>query len=238
MTYEHPDQHRSVSLSELGVDAWSADLAQVAARASVRVEPGVRRHQRLPLAGELGGHALAMPHWPEMIAAGLQSDDRHTGWLANAAAARYGIETFGLHWERLQADPLDGPWFDAWNSANSPARRDSLVDLARASFPPASIATGRADTLGFGPEFRAHRALDWTLQALRDHPGLGAGLVTLGLLSPMTRNRNMALAALKEWPVADWPEGIQADLRRIASSDPNERTRILAHEVLALTSSS
>lgn len=144
-----------------------------------------------------------MPHWPEVIAAGLQSDDRHTGWLANAAAARYGIETFGLHWERLQADPLDGPWFDAWKSANSPARRDSLVDLARASFPRASIATGRAaDTLGFGPEFRAHRALDWTLQALRDHPGLGADLVTLGLLSPMTRNRNMALAALKEWPVA------------------------------------
>jgi hypothetical protein len=76
--------------------------------------------------------------------------------------------------------------------------------------------------------------LDWTLQELRHHPGLGADLVALGLLSPMTRNRNMSLNVLKEWPVADWPDGVQAEVSRIASSDSNA----LAREVLGRVSPS
>ena len=75
--------------------------------------------------------------------------------------------------------------------------------------------------------------LDWTLQALRHYPGLGGDLLLVGLRSAMTRNRNMALYALKEWPATTWPPDAQTAIERLAASDPNERTRELARETQA-----
>lgn len=197
----------------------------------VCIELGWEEDDRARLASKVSA-VLDLPLWPHVIAAGLESDDAHTFWLANAAAAQFGIDTFGVQWERLQSDPLGGPWYDAWRLADSEPRRESLVALARATFTPESIVTGGPDTLGFGLEFHAHRAFDWTLQELRHHTGLAPDLVALGLRSPMIRNRNMALNALKAWPVAAWPEGAENVLRSIASSDAYEPTRLLAREVL------
>lgn len=180
---------------------------------------------------------LRLPHWPDVVASGLASEDRKDFWLASQVAPTLGIDTFEVHWDRLLTDPLDGPWWEAWRRADSPERREKLVEHARASIPTEAIATGPGDSLGFGPEYRAHRALDWSLQELRHHPGLGADLVALALRSPVTRNRNLALNALKEWPVADWPDGVAASLRGIAESDPNEQTRDLARDALGRTSS-
>jgi hypothetical protein len=78
-------------------------------------------------------------------------------------------------------------------------------------------------------------ALDWTLQALRDYPGIGGNLVHIGLQSPVTRNRNMALNALNQWPRDLWPAGWQELAQQLAASDPNEQARAFAGEVLAGT---
>ncbi len=177
---------------------------------------------------------LGLPLWPDAITVGLESDDPSTFWLANNAAGRFGIDTFELLWARLQADPLDGPWYDAWQRADSESRRESLVVLARATFTPASIVTGGPDTLGFGDEYRLHRELDWTLQELHAYPGLAPDLVKLGLQSPLTRNRNMSLNALKAWPVTVWPEGVEDVLCSLVISDAYESTQELAQEVLEL----
>jgi hypothetical protein len=99
----------------------------------------------------------------------------------------------------LRLDPLGGPWFRAWQQADH-SRADFLASLARQLLPLDEIPTGASDALGVGPNWRPHAALDWTLQALRNHVGIGPDLVLIGLQSPVVRNRNMSLNVLKSWP--------------------------------------
>ena len=175
---------------------------------------------------------LGRSEWTDKIAEGLHSEDPAIFWQADQAARMRGIDTFELHFRKVTEDPFDGPWFQAWQQAD-PVRGRRLVELVRRSLPLDEVGTGSGDDLGIGPEWRAHRALDWTLQALRHYPGLGGDLLLVGLRSAMTRNRNMALYALKEWPAPTWPPDAQTAIERLAASDPNERTRELARETQA-----
>lgn len=167
--------------------------------------------------------------WTERITAGLASPEEFH--LANQAARTHGLDTFDVHVEKIRADPFDMNWYDAWEQADTDRAR-LLVDLARTLLPIADIATGPADELGLGGRWRAHSALDWTLQALRDHPGIGADLLLAGLRSPVTRNRNMALRALEQWPQSAWPPDAHDAVRDLARTDPNTDTRQLATELV------
>jgi hypothetical protein len=172
---------------------------------------------------------LNREQWTERVADGLQAEDDVTFWKANQAAQKLGIDTFDLLFRKVTEDPYDGPWFQAWQQADQ-SRGRRIVELVRQALPLGEISTGLGDDLGLGPEWRAHQALDWTLQALRDYPGLGGDLLLVGLRSPVTRNRSMALNALKEWPANTWPSEAQAVVAQLATSDPNEQTRKLARE--------
>ena len=169
--------------------------------------------------------------WRDRTAVALLSEDPGEFWRADQAARRLGIDTFDLHLRRVRQDPFGNGWFAAWQQADA-TRAEELAAAARESLPLADIATGPADALGLGPEWRAHGALDWTLQALRNHPGVGADLVLVGLQSPVTRNRNMSLNILKEWPRSHWPAGARELAERLAHSDPNDQAREFAAEVL------
>jgi hypothetical protein len=166
-------------------------------------------------------------HWDPLIEVGLRSSDPVEFGRANDAARRRGIDTFNVHVRRIQDEPLGHSWFDAWNQADHD-RAVQLAELARTLLPIDEISTGSGDALGIGPRWQPHQALDWSLQALRYHPGVGGDLVVAGLRSPVIRNRNMALTALQEWPRSSWPDGAGELVRGIAASDPNERTRELA----------
>lgn len=195
-------------------------------------EPRAERGWTPPLRRKLltqCSEILNRGEWTDKVTDALRSEDRVTFWSADQAARKLGIDTFDLHFERVRKDPFDGPWYQAWQQADEERVR-RLVALARQTLPLDDIGTGPGDDYEIGPERRAHRALDWTLQALREHPGLGGDLLLVGLRSPVTRNRNMALAALKEWPGQTWPPGAQAAVEDLASADPNEKTRELAQE--------
>lgn len=169
--------------------------------------------------------------WVDRIAVGLLSDDPAEFWRAEQAAQRCGLDTFDIHVQRIEADPLGGPWFQAWQQADD-ERGERLAELARTRLPLDAIASGPAEELGFGPEWRSHIALDWTLQALRGHAGVGPDLVLIGLQSPVVRNRNMSLSVLKAWPSTAWPNGARQLAQRLAESDPNDRAQEFAAEVL------
>lgn len=171
---------------------------------------------------------LTWPSWDEHIAAGLASDDQGTFWLAQQVAHLHGTDTFDVLLSRLWVDAFDDHcWFEAWRQADG-GRAEQLVDLARSSLPLAQIASGPADELGLGPEWRAHSALERTLQALRDHPGVGADLLLVGLRSPVVRNRATALVTLQQWPPATWPATATDLVTGLAQHDPDDDTRELA----------
>ena len=142
---------------------------------------------------------LGRSWWNDRIAAGLASTDPVELWQADQAARLHGIDTFDLLVTRIEDDPLNGPWFQAWQQADR-GRAERLVALARDRLPLDEIATGPADEMGFGPGWLPHTALDWALERLGDHVGIGADLVLVGLRSPVTRNRNRSLDVLRRWP--------------------------------------
>jgi hypothetical protein len=171
------------------------------------------------------------PEWEDRIAVALLSHDAAEFWQAEQVARARGVDTFDVHVSNIEQDPLGADWFAAWQQADR-RRAEQLAALARARLPLAEIATGPADALGLGPEWRAHMALDWTLQALPDHVGVGPELVTVGLRSPATRNRTMAMNVLKAWPPSAWPSGARALVEQLSVADPNDHARELAGEVL------
>jgi hypothetical protein len=68
-------------------------------------------------------------------------------------------------------------------------------------------------------------SLGYVLQGLRDFPGEGWGLVSVGLGNRVTRNRNMAIRAIGSWPRDSWPPDVwsDSDLSAPATSAPGLR---------------
>lgn len=170
---------------------------------------------------------LGWDKWPERITAGLaDADDLPAIWAARAL----GVDIFDVLVDKIGADPCTIAWNDAWLQADT-GRAERLVDLARTLLPLDRIGGGPADEEGFGPEWQAHRAFGWTVQALRDHPGIGGDLLLVGLRCPLNLNRTLALNALWQWPRHTWPPGAAAAVEESARTDPDEHTRRFAARV-------
>ena len=174
---------------------------------------------------------IAHERWPALTARELESDDRMTFWRADRAARVLGIDTFDRHITLISNDPLDGTWFQAWRLADN-ERAEQLVALAREHLGLESIASGPSTAIGLGPDFQPHQALGWTLQALRDYPGLGGDLLTAALWSPSIQNRNGALKALKSWGPSHWTDEHKRLLNQLATDEPMEKTRQVAQDLL------
>jgi hypothetical protein len=167
--------------------------------------------------------------WEEKIRAGLGSEDRQTFWVATEAARLLGMDIWEVYFERLRRG--EDHWYYVMQT-DDPARIERVVRLAEETLPLEAIATGPAEEMGFGPEFRHHGALDFVLQDLRRFPGQGWKLIRAGLQSPVTRNRNMAVHALAAWDRARWPEEARALLTRAHEAEPDADTREMMRATL------
>lgn len=175
---------------------------------------------------------LARPEWHERVDEGLQSEDEATFYLADRASRALGHGTFEVYFRRLESDPLGHDWYHAMTQADE-TNIDRLLELAEQRLPLDEIATGPAGSLGLGPEFKAHSALDFVLQDLRRFPGRGWILMKAGLRSPVIRNRNMVLKALEEWPRGSWPTEAQAELRRAIDREPRDDVKQSIENLIA-----
>lgn len=196
-------------------------------RATQGWTPG--RRQRMHDACE---RILARPEWRGLVETAVSSDDPARRWRADHAAGIMGIDTFDVLVGRIRADPFGSSWYQAWQQADEP-RAVALTTLAHEVLPLDAIAAGPADELGLGSAWADHRALDWTLDGLRSHPGLGGDLVLVALQSPVTRNRNLALHVLRGWPSSTWPDGARSVVEQALQDDPSASVRESATEVLA-----
>jgi hypothetical protein len=179
------------------------------------------------------GDLLARPIWTELVTSGLSSTDAHDFWIADHLAGRVDIDTFPIHRARLEANPVDPvSWFRAFALADE-TRTTDLIHFASERLPLADIATGADDAIGLGPGFEANGSLDAVLHQLPTRPGAGANIVTAGLRSPVTRNRNLALRVLQSWNPDQWPAHARELVTECAANDPNAQTRETAAELIA-----
>jgi hypothetical protein len=175
---------------------------------------------------------LARPEWADRVRAKLGSQDEVVFAHADQAAKALGIDTWDIHWRRLQEKPADpGRWNHVMALCDE-GRIGKVIEFAEANLDLGTIATGPADELGLGRGFEQHSCLDYVLQELRRFPGRGARLIEAGLKSPVVRNRNMAVAALAAWPRGEWSVGLEKSLEQAARREPHEGVRERMHKAL------
>lgn len=179
---------------------------------------------------ELIASVRARTDWREKIREGSESGDPQAFWTASEAAKALGIDTWDIYFERLRRG--EDQWFFVMQTED-PERIGKVLLLAEKILPLDEIASGPAEELGIGSEYRHHSALDYVLQELRRFPGKGWSLIRVGLQSPVVRNRNMALRALAAWNRTEWPEEVEALLKRALATEPEEETRETMCKVLA-----
>jgi hypothetical protein len=168
---------------------------------------------------------LGRPEWEGLVRGGLKSEDELEFAHADQAARALGIDTWDIHRRRLEAKPAEpGRWYHVMSRCDE-ARIGEVIEFAEGNLDLAGIATGAADELGLGRGFEQHSCLDYILQELRRFPGEGAALIEAALKSPVVRNRNMAVAALADWPRAARTTGLARSLEEAANCEPVEDVR-------------
>jgi hypothetical protein len=177
---------------------------------------------------------LTMPEWRKRAEAGLDSSDERERWVAPEVARRIGLPMEEWLVPRIRRNPLDSHlwWYMVWGADE--ARMDEAINLTKELLDPESIATGpAANVRGHGPGYEIHDCMDMIVQELRRFPGKGWELIRPSLLSPVVRNRSMAIQALKAWGVGHLtPEMV--DAVHASLEDPSKHVRRDAREILGL----
>lgn len=163
--------------------------------------------------------------WTAEVHQALQCVDGFEYWNAKQAAAKLGIPIWETVWSRLKQNPLDfSLWYDVTVNAKE-GDVEKVIDLALNKLPLDELGTGPKDSMGFGDDFQMHNALESVITLLGDYPGKGEALILVGLDSPVTRNRNMAINALDKWKAENWSVEITGKINRLREIEPNENTK-------------
>lgn len=196
--------------------------------------PHLREYVRVDLAGR-ATNILNRPGWAPLVAAALDSDDVASAKNVLGLAPQFDLDPIRVVFQWLPREPHDAY---LWQTILDAADRDdikALVELAGRILPCAAIKTGPAKDLGIRLDYQAERCLDQILQQLQKFPGEGWEAIALGLTSRVTRNRNMALRALAEWPRDKWPNGAQEALNRLLFQEPDDGVRRRTKDLLGKT---
>ncbi|REK10767.1 MAG: limonene hydroxylase [Planctomycetota bacterium] len=178
------------------------------------------------------GAILGRAEWMERTQAQLGSADEVEFHNANRVAKQLGIDTWNIHWRRLQEQPLDvGRWYEVMAGCDE-SRIAQATQFAETNLDLQKIATGPGDAPGIGPGFEHHMCLDFVLQELGRFPGHGARLIAAGLQSPVVRNRGGALTALANWPRETWPGELETLLKDAVVHEPDDALRDRMRETL------
>jgi hypothetical protein len=202
---------------------------------------GVESFRRLAKADEasrmeiqkLASTIVNSSKWQALITQQLHSTDHASFYLAETAARIKDIDTWDYHYAKLQKDPLDSTtWYHLATKVNA-ERIDGLIEFAQQNLDIASIATGPADSMGFGAEFKVHHCIDFLLPALNNFPGKGVSIIRAALLSPVVRNRNIALNVLEVWGSDHITSDLVTDLKKLEQLEVNDQTNQSLQQLLA-----
>lgn len=163
---------------------------------------------------------LGWDDWGTKAEQALNSDNEVLFYMADTVASRLGLNTWEIHFKRVQKAPLGRSWYRLMQLSDE-SNIDGVLEFALTVLSVDKIATGPRDDLGLGPGFELHQVLDTILQELSRFPERGWQLIEIALQSPVVRNRNLALKALLSWPRERWPADAFPLLKYAARLEPN-----------------
>jgi hypothetical protein len=173
---------------------------------------------------------LQRPAWRELIEDGLSSEDGRTFHLAEQAARWLGDDTLPVILDRIRRFPADDTgWSEATTRAQDIGRWSEVLQAAMERL-------SRHDT-------RETRMFPhWMLmitQEMERFPGMGWPLLRAALEGPLVIERRFGLRGLR-WFLEDgwrWPTDADDVLDLMARSEPDQRTRGRAADLLELSQS-
>ena len=175
---------------------------------------------------------VSRPQWEPRIREQLGSDDEMAFSRTDRAAKALGIDTWEIHWSRLQAKPSDsGRWYHVMVGCDED-RIDRVLEFAKRAIDLNAIATGASNEMGLGKKFEQHTCLNYVLQDLHRFPGRAPELVVAGLKSPVIRSRNCATNVLANWPKDAWSSELASCLYEAANSEPDQQVKERMKKVL------
>jgi hypothetical protein len=102
---------------------------------------------------------LSDPIWRELIREKQNTQGYEEFWDVEKAAEILGIDTWDVHWQRLDDNPHESVrWFYIMKNSNND-RIDKIIERALNRLDLEKISTGAEDQFPFGDEFEAHRCL-------------------------------------------------------------------------------
>lgn len=114
---------------------------------------------------------------------------------------------------------------------NDDEYRAKAIALFREKLPLDEMKAAPTMELGLGKEFKKQQCLDAVVQHLDGYPLEGIDLIETALQCAPTRNRNMALNALRSWvntkktPLSELLPEMFALLQRLSEIEPDEKVR-------------
>ena len=168
---------------------------------------------------------LTSKDWTEEVKIALKSSDNIEFWNGKQAAQKLGIDIWDTVWEKLKQNSLDSSaWYDV--TANAKENNvDEVIDFAIKNLPLEFLGSGPKDSMGIGDDFQKHSSFDSVITFLKNYPKKGEKLILVGLDSPVTRNRNMAIRVLDKWKSENWSNEITEKVKRLKEIEPNENTQ-------------
>ena len=173
---------------------------------------------------------LSKDGWKEKVMALIQSNEDRDFYIATRAADVLKIDTWPYYFERQKTGASD-EWYYLMQTDDL-EKIDQVLALAKIQIPLEEVATGPAQEMGLGPEYKYHSALDFIVQDLRRFPGKGWDFVKTSFQSPVIRNRNMSLQALEAWGKEQWPDDAGKILNEAYIAEPDEDVKESIRKVI------
>ena len=163
--------------------------------------------------------------WTEEVKIALKSSGNVEYWNGKQAAEKLGIDIWDTVWNRLIQNPIDS---SAWYDVTTNAKENNvgvIIDFAINNLPLNLLGSGPKDSAGIGDDYQKYSSLDSVITFLGNYPKKGEKLILVGLDSPVTRNRNMAIRVLDKWKVENWSNEITEKINKLQDIEPNEDTK-------------
>lgn len=170
--------------------------------------------------------------WTDLVWVEIDSKDHYKHYQAVRAGKILKLDLWPTLFSQLQEDNLNDSLYCDLMRTDDPRRVSQVAEFAVNALPLTEIASGPKDEMALGREFQTHSCLDYIIQELDCHEGVGKPLISTALWSPSIRNRNMALKVLKAWKPEFWPEDAKDILIKLQSAEPDEDIKNEVAELL------